>query len=140
MGVPTDKTPVERASDFRELMDLAKAALEEDNDGISIPAEVVDKTFKVAVDVAKERIFYDTVNMDNVVDDMRVKLVFPDNNYDLDESNPVVGGPHECSGFVDWFDEDENAIYVEWDNGQSNAYKNGELVKDDEPPKYDSIW
>ena len=40
------------------------------------------------------------------------------------ESNPVVGGPHECTGKIEKVGaRDSWSTWVKWDNGQRNCYK-----------------
>lgn len=62
----------------------------------------------------------------------RVKLDRPDHSYRVGPNNPAVSTKYECVGTL------VDDYIVDWDNGTSNSYKDGELVDTDYPCK--SIW
>lgn len=68
---------------------------------------------------------------------MRVVLSNPDNDYNINETNPAVGTKWECCGSV--YSNGEGSMSVNWDNGCSNSYKDNELSVSYEG-RCKSIW
>jgi hypothetical protein len=70
---------------------------------------------------------------------MRVKLKCPDPQYSIGKPNPAVGTKYECAGTIDVVGLDR--IGVLWDSGRHNSYKDGELIKVENPNgNMESIW
>jgi len=74
---------------------------------------------------------------------LRVVLVSDqDGDYDIADSNPLIGTEYECEGVIEEVTPDE--IYVEWDNGSHNVYVEGDLgyASNDHMPggRCSSIW
>jgi hypothetical protein len=71
------------------------------------------------------------INGNEIAVGNKVKLVSPDPGYTIGTNNPAVGTKWECAGVY------RGNSHVEWENGSSNGYKNGELAPA-EP--YINIW
>ena len=81
-----------------------------------------------------------TLDLDDVFEGLRVKLVYPDEKYYINKDNPVVDSEWECEGEV--VGVSSTTIDVEWDNGGYNVYKGGELVatEDIDTGRCQNIW
>jgi hypothetical protein len=74
---------------------------------------------------------------------MKVVLRRPDRNYIISASNPALGSQWECIGIIEEVDTYE--VYVCWENGYSNSYKDLELAlvsskEEISSGSYISIW
>ena len=56
---------------------------------------------------------------------MKVLLTDPDPEYSIGRANPKTGTKWECEGTIS--SVDSGTISVDWDNGDHNGYKGGEL-------------
>ena len=71
-------------------------------------------------------------NGDTIRIGSKVKLTNADPGYSINGSNPLVGTKWECVGVY------VGEGTVEWENGQQNSYKNGELSLEND--KCVDIW
>ena len=58
---------------------------------------------------------------------LRVKLAWPDPKYQLGGANPAMDTEWECEGTIRKVYD--NYLYVTWDNGYENTYKDDELIR-----------
>lgn len=83
------------------------------------------------------------VKVSELFEGARVILTHPDNHYTIGPANPAFGSKFFCEGVVALIEVDKvngkEVVYVKWDKGGVNNYKNNELSLVTEG-RFSSIW